>query len=189
MVPFLFFELKAIVSELLEILVKSSVIKSCKNVRQLKEIDLCDESDLLPLDKMNLGFAVDQAIQKEKKSDTVNLSMIKEFKKGCQRYIIATLQKLFERSPLWSNILCSASVLDPSKTISMSRDKLHQKLKMLLKYLVDLNVTSPQSCDKTPSECMSFVDDDLPKLRLEFEKFSPEKDRLDKFFFRYRCNA
>ena len=99
MVPFLFFELKAIVSELLEIVVKSSVIKSCKNIRQLKEIDLCDESDLLPLDKMNLGFAVDQAIQKEKKSDTVNLSMIKEFKKGCQRYVTATLQKLFERSP------------------------------------------------------------------------------------------
>ena len=49
---------------------------------------------------MNLGFAVDQAIQKEKKLDTVNLSMIKEFKKGCQRYIIATLLKLFERSPL-----------------------------------------------------------------------------------------
>ena len=116
---------------------------------------------------MNLGFAVDQAIQKEKKSDTVNLSMIKEFKKGCQRYITATLQKLFERSPLWSNILCSASVLDPSKTISMSRDKLHEKWKMLLKYLVDLNVTSPESCDKTPSEFMSFVDDDLPKLRLK----------------------
>ena len=78
MVPF-FFELRATVSDLLEIVVKSSVIKSCKNVRQLKEIDLCDESNLLPLDKMNLGFAVDQAIQKEKKSDTVNLSMIKEF--------------------------------------------------------------------------------------------------------------
>ena len=44
---------------------------------------------------------------------------------------------------------------------------MHQKLKILLKYLVDLNVTSPQSCDKTPSEFMSFVDDDLPKLRLK----------------------
>ena len=90
MVPFLFFELKAIVSELLEIVIKSSVIKSCKNVHQLKEINFCDESKL-PLDKMNLEFSVDQAIQKEKKSDTVNLSMINEFKKGCQRYIIATL--------------------------------------------------------------------------------------------------
>ena len=76
MVPFLFFKLKA----LLEIVVKSSIIKSC----QLKEIDLCDESTLLPLDKMNLGFAVDQVFNKEKKSDTVNLSMIKEFKKDCQ---------------------------------------------------------------------------------------------------------
>ena len=51
----------------------------------------------------------------------------------------------------------------------------------LLKCLVDLNVTSPQTCDKTSSEFKSFVDDYLPKLRLEFEKFSPEKDRLDNF--------
>ena len=188
MVPFLFFELKAIVFELLEIVVKSSVIKSCKNARQLKEINLCNESYLLPLDKMNLGLAVDQAIQKENKYDTVSLSMIKEFKKGCQRYIIATLLKLFERS-LPANIRPSASVLDPSTMISLPRDKLLQKWKMLLKRLVDLNVTSPQSCDKTSSEFKSFVDNDLPKLLLEFEKFSPEKDQLDNFFFRYRCNV
>ena len=176
MVSFLFFELKSIVCKLLEIVVKSSVIKSCKNVHQLKEIDLFDESNLLPLDKMNVRFAVDQAIQKEKKSDTVNLSMIKEFKKGCQRYIIATLLKLFEKSPLGLNILRSASVLDPSKMISMPRDKLLQKWKMLLKCLVDLNVAPPQSYDKTSSEFKSFVDDDFSKLRLEFEKFSPGKD-------------
>ena len=61
---------------------------------------------------------MDQAIQKEKKSDTFNLSMIKEFKKGCQRrYIIATLLKLFEINPFGSNVLRSAIVLDPSKMI------------------------------------------------------------------------
>ena len=117
MVPFLFFELKAIVLELLEIVIKSSVIKPCKNVRQLTEIDLCDEFNLFPLDKINLRFAVDQTIQKEKKSDTFNLSMIKKFKKRCQRYIIATLLTLFEINPLGSNILRSAIVLDPSKMI------------------------------------------------------------------------
>ena len=178
MVPSLFFEL----SELLEIVVKSSVIKSCKNVRQLKKIDRCDESSLLPLDKVNLGFAVNQAIQKEKKFDTVNLSMIKEFKKGCQRYIIVTLLKLFESSPLESNILRSASVLDPSNMISMPRYKWLQNRKMLLKCLVDLNMTSPQSRDKTSSEFKSFVDDDLRDLRLEFEKFFSEQDRLDNCF-------
>ena len=120
---------------------------------------------------MNLGFAVDQAIQKEKKSDTVSLSMIKEFKKGCQSYITATLLKFFG-----SNILRGASVLGPSKMISMPRDKLLQKWKMLLKCLKDLNVTSPHSCGKTSSEFKPFVDNDLPKLSLEFEKFSPEKD-------------
>ena len=67
--------------------------------------------------------------------------------------------------------------------ISILSDKLLQKWKMLLKCLVDLNVTSPESCDKTLSELKSFVDDDLSKLRLKFEKFSPEKDQLDKFLF------
>ena len=57
----------------------------------------------------------------------------------------------------------------------MPRDKLLQKWKMLLKYLVDLNVTSLQSCDKTLSELKSFVDNDLPKLYLEFEKCSLKK--------------
>ena len=80
---------------------------------------------------MNLGFAVDQTIQKENKSDAVSLSIIKEFKKGCQRYIIATLLKLFERSPIGSNILRSTSVLDPSEMISMPRDKLLPQLQML----------------------------------------------------------
>ena len=65
----------------------------------------------------------------------------------------------------------------------MPRDKLLQRWKMLLKCLVDFNVTSPQSCDKTSSEFKSFVDNDFPKLCLEFEKFSLEKDQLDNFFF------
>ena len=43
-------------------------------------------------------------------------------------------------------------------------------------------MTSPQSRDKTSSEFKSFVDDDLPELRLEFEKFFSEKDRLDNCF-------
>ena len=43
---------------------------------------------------------------------------------------------------------------------SMPRDKLLQKWKMLWKCLVDLNVTSPQSCDETTSKLKSFVDDE-----------------------------
>ena len=39
-------------------------LNAAENFHQLKEINLCNESNLLPLDKMNLGFAVDQAIQK-----------------------------------------------------------------------------------------------------------------------------
>ena len=48
--------------ELLEIVVKSPVIKSYKNVRQLKEIDLFDESTRQNEFKIKWINAVDQAI-------------------------------------------------------------------------------------------------------------------------------
>ena len=102
--------------------------------------------------------------------------MVKGLKKGCQGNIIATLLQLFEISPPGSNILHNASVLDPSEMISVPRDKYLQKWKMYLKCFIDLNVTSPQSCDKTSSELKSFEDDNLSKLHQEFEKFSPEKN-------------
>ena len=137
---------------------------------------------------MNLGFAVDQTIQKENKSDAVSLSIIKEFKKGCQRYIIATLLKLFERSRLGLNILRSASVLHPSKMISVPRNEMLQKWKMLLKCLVDLNVTSLQSCDKISSKFQSFVDDDLPKLAWNLKNSLLKKTNWINFF-RYQCNV
>ena len=40
MIPYLFFELKTIVTHLLKITVQPEVIESCKSARQLKEIDL-----------------------------------------------------------------------------------------------------------------------------------------------------
>ena len=64
MIPFLFFELKAIVTSLLEVIVRSSVIESCKSTKKLISIDLSDQDTLLPLNKMNVGFAINGTIKK-----------------------------------------------------------------------------------------------------------------------------
>ena len=63
MILFLSFELKIIITCLLEIIVQPEFIESCKCARQVKEISLTDKIKLLPVDKINNGFSVDVCCQ------------------------------------------------------------------------------------------------------------------------------
>ena len=80
MTLFLFFDLKAIIACLLEIILQPEVIESCKSARQLKEIDLTDKAKLLAVDKINNDLS-DVIVNKLKWSDATP-SQIKEFKEG-----------------------------------------------------------------------------------------------------------
>ena len=61
---------------------------------------------------MNLGFAVDGAINKEKQADRVTTNQIKAFRAACQRFIIAMLTKPL-KSPIGSMFLRCSTILDP----------------------------------------------------------------------------
>ena len=124
--PFLFFELKAIVTSLLEVIVRSSGIESCKSTKKLISIDLSDQDNLLPLNKMNVGFAVSGAIKKLVQSDKVWCDGVKNFRQGAQLFIKGILQKLFERCPLGSTIFRCSSIFDPSHLSSVPREKLQE---------------------------------------------------------------
>ena len=95
MIVFLFFELRAIVTCLLEITVQPEVVEPWKSARQLKEIDLIDKTKLLPVGKTNNSFLVSVAVRKLKRSNAIISSQIKELKKVTQLLVIAMLSKLF----------------------------------------------------------------------------------------------
>ena len=82
MIPFLFFELKAIVTSLLEVIVRWSIVKSCKSTKKLISIDLSDQDNLLPLNEMNVGFTGSGVIKKLVQSDKVSCDGVKKFSKA-----------------------------------------------------------------------------------------------------------
>ena len=132
MIPFLFFELKAIVTSLLEVIVRSSVIESCKSTKKLISIDLSDQDTLLPLNKMNVGFAVNGTIKKLAQSDKVSSDGVKKFRQGAQLFIKGILQKFFEGCPLESTILRCSSIFDLSHLSSVPTEKQQERWKLLL---------------------------------------------------------
>ena len=81
------------------------------------------------------------------------------------------VSKLFERSPLGSALLKSASVLDPDVLQGSTRDNLITRFKALLKVVMNLSVLAANSCDKALYHFKCLLDNDLKELRLDAIKF------------------
>ena len=86
MIPYMYFNLKTVLKDLLEIVVEPEVIQKCKTGKQLIKIDVeRKKKNLIKVGKIDLGFGVETTL---KKLCTVNLfskAKVTEFKKGCQQ--------------------------------------------------------------------------------------------------------
>ena len=142
MIPYMYFDLKSLVKQLLEMIVEPKVIEECKSGKQLKELDLSDEKIFLPLYKMSIGFAAKQVIRILKRSDIVGNSQIKEFHCGATQFIIEVLSKLFEKSPLGSLLPKAATIFDPSILIQLPKKISQGRWENLMKSLLSLDTST-----------------------------------------------
>ena len=102
MIPLLYFDLKAVIRNLLDIVIEPVVIEACCSEKQFKEIDLSKKGNLLPLSKINFGFAFEKEINTLTKYDVVTIQQIKKFRESARDLVVEMLYKLFERSSLGS---------------------------------------------------------------------------------------
>ena len=105
--------------------VKPAVLHSFKAKPQTwKVIDLSKDNNLISARKLDLGFAVNEYISSFKKNHPTNADeRISKLRSEAKCSIVAMVSKLFERSPLGSALLKSASVLDPDVLQGNTRDK------------------------------------------------------------------
>ena len=78
------------------------VIEACCTGKQFKELDH-SEKNLLPLLKVNLGFAVEKEINT--RTGVVTIEQINKFREIARDFVVEMLYKLFERSLLGSTLL------------------------------------------------------------------------------------
>ena len=78
------------------------------------EIDLAKEENLSSVNKMKMGFSVEDTINKLKQKDLVTIT-------------ISMLSKLFEKNALGSTVLRSASIFDPTLMCDLPKEKLQER--------------------------------------------------------------
>ena len=114
----------------------------------MKTIDFKSDTNFLPLDKINAGFAVLDAVEKLKRKDIVSTTQIKNFMKDIRKFIIAKLEKIFEKSMLGSSFVRAAIMFNLVLLLKLSKQKLIDHLKVLLKHFMSLNICSATQCDQ-----------------------------------------
>ena len=77
MIPYMYFDLKTMLKDLLEIIVEPEVIQKYKTGKQLIEIDLEKKKEnLIKVDKIDLGFGVDTTLKKLHTADLVSKAKV-----------------------------------------------------------------------------------------------------------------
>ena len=71
------------------------------------------------------------------------------FRKECGYSLVNLVEKILEWSPLWSVIVCSASVLDPKDILMISTEEAEKKMKLILNHLINLKQVAPVFSDKS----------------------------------------
>ena len=96
MIPFMYEDLKDLVSRLLELFVKPAILENNETGKKMMKLDLFDKEIILSAEKMNVRFAVESELNDLKKKDNVTASQIKLFMKGVQIFLCAVVTKLFK---------------------------------------------------------------------------------------------
>ena len=80
MILFMYEDLQNLVTYLLKLFVKSSIIESCTSGLDLKKIDLFNKQNLVKNKDIVLGFAADTKLSEMKRQDIINDAQAAEFR-------------------------------------------------------------------------------------------------------------
>ena len=143
MAPFLYDDITDLMRNLLQRVVKSNVLEAADTPRKLIAIDLQDGKNILSQEKLSIGIGAVSEMAKAKCSELQKM----EFQKQFQKFIIALIDKVVERSPLKYKAARTISCINPS-LILYNRTTSETRMTDLLQMLHDLGrITSTEADD------------------------------------------
>ena len=125
MIPCMYNDLQKLLRKLILLIVNPDLLQNCKSAANMKNLDVSDESNLLKLKDINTGFASSSSTLKElKRKDLITNGQIDYFFNDVMLFICSTVQKLLEKSPIFSNIVCNSLVFDPQILVNENIEEL-----------------------------------------------------------------
>ena len=112
----------------------------------------------------NTGFVSTQFIKELMQKDKVSSHEVLSYKRNVYEFVVSTVEKMFDRIPVESTIICNAIVFNPAKMIVTQTDELHKKAKSLLTKFINLNILTQTACDQILKEYKEYCFSEVFKL-------------------------
>ena len=184
MIPFLYDDLQSLYKELIGLTIKPEVLGKCDDdYNELQKIDLLDVKNYMKKKDMHVAFGMQQELLSILKRDCVTRKDVNKFRIDAREFLVALLEKMFDKNPISFNIVTYASVLDPKVLQPQPLDLCKSLFQSLLFSLVHLKLKCSSQADLVLYEFPSFYHTSLIRERkTSFESFWKECDRLDDFY-------
>ena len=157
MIPFLHSDLQQLVKELLGLTIKSELIDKCKeNSKSLLKIDLRDVNIHIKKKDMHLGFGTLDEIQSLLRNDLASQANISRFRVEAREFLVAMMEKIFQKNPLSFQFVQYATVFDPKVLLNQALGDCKPLFGKLMRVLVGLKIVPSTQADKALSQFTSF---------------------------------
>lgn len=181
MLPFLSLDLTKMLRNLMAKFIKLSVMKNATTTLKLLEVDYANPVNHVDVSNLRVGFVTEQVLEENLKNNPNAEKLRLEFKQDCLVFLLKMVSMLLEKSPLKNLLVRSLSFLDPRMLLD-SKEKSIQKLKNVLRLLVEAKRVEEKCCDEVLREFAYFCERGLALTPDAFRNFDPESGRLDEFY-------
>ena len=182
MTPFLYNDICTLLKNIFSVIVKPDVISKCETASQLKNI-LNNADNMLNTKEVNVGFVASKSIEKLKKKDQVSKTEVASFKSNVKKFVITTVNKILEKSPIGSVVVRNANAFDPKTILTSSSHELIKKVKSIMSHLIQLEWFNESYSDKVIFQYRDFLENEVKELHDRFQHYKRKDCRLDDFFF------
>ena len=130
---------------------------------------------MLKVCDFNTGIVSTQFIKELNWKDKISSHEVLSYKRNVYEFVVLTVEKMFDRIPVESTIICIAIVFNPAKMIATQTDKLHKKAYSLLTKFINLNILTPTACDQILKEYKEFLSNYIVFSREKFSSYDNRK--------------
>lgn len=178
MIPFVYADLIALLRRLMKLVVKKQLYDGATSANKILSISLAPQStDLLSSKDISLGIATEAVLQKSSASQLA----VKDFKESCKKFVVCTLLKIAEKSPLRHELVRAVSSLSPIE-ISNSTSIAYKRFEACVRILYQCNRITSGTADLALEQYTALVDS--ATNRSAFTSFDVKSDRVDEFWYK-----
>ena len=179
MIPFLPTDLTSVLRGLMRKFIKHCVMEEA-DTEELLRVNVEDKANHLTYSKIDIGFKAEDKLKEAKVSERQTM----EFRLQCKDFLLHTVKKMKEKSPLVYSLVRNMASLNPN-VMAKDRTLARERFKKVLRSTITTKTLNEADAEDVLQQYNEFLDNINVIGSEMFTGFNQYSDRVDDFFMQH----